>query len=336
MKTITHESCGIFCCNASLGKIVVQTGIVQRFVVCLMLLVAGTLYAQSISSTITGAVVDPQGAVISNAKITANNLSKNVQFKTNTDAEGRFAFSQIEPGTYNITIEAQGFKKLEKRGIELSTNTNLPLGELKLQVGAVSDTVEVTAVGQHLQIESGDRSDTLVHKQVNNIALNSRSYLPLVALVPGVTTSAPQGGIAGKGGLGNISVNGVRANENNLELDGLNNVDTGANNSQNASISLDSVEEFRVLTNAYQAQYGHFAGAQILVITKSGTPQYHGSGYWFHRNDSLNASNWSNGLTRGQPFNPGVNNPDGTLLKAKFRLNDAGWPFGGPVQIPKE
>ena len=324
MKTITHESCSLFCLNASGVKKLVQTGIAQGLVTCLlMLFVAGTLYAQSISSTITGVVVDSQDALISNAKITANNLSKNVQFKTNTDAEGRFAFSQIEPGTYNITIEAQGFKKLEKRGIELSTNTNLPLGELKLQVGAVSDTVEVTAVGQHLQIESGDRSDTLVHKQVNNIALNSRSYLPLVALVPGVTTSAPQGGIAGKGGLGNISVNGVRSNENNLELDGLNNVDTGANNSQNASISLDSVEEFRILTNAYQAQYGHSAGAQILVLTKSGTPQYHGSGYWFHRNDSLNANTWTNGLTT--PAKP----------RPLFRLNDIGWTFGGPVQIPK-
>ena len=331
-----HESCSLFCLNAPGIKNLVQKGIAQGLVTCLlMLLVAGTLYAQSISSTITGVVVDSQDALIPNAKITATNVSKNVQLRTNTDAEGRFAFAQIEPGTYNITIEAQGFKKLEKRGIELSTNTNLPLGELKMQVGAVSDTVEVTAVGQHLQNESGDRSDTLLNKQVNNIALNSRSYLPLVALVPGVTTSAPQGGVAGRGGLGNISANGVRGNENNLELDGLNNVDTGANNSQLTTLSLDSVEEFRVLTNSYQAQYGHSAGAQILVLTKSGTPQYHGSGYWFHRNDSLNASNWANGLTKGLPPRPGATNPDGTLLKQKFRLNDAGWTLGGPVQIPK-
>jgi hypothetical protein len=104
-------------------------------------------------------------------------------------------------------------------------------------------------------------------------------------------------------------------------------VDTGANNSQLATLSLDSVEEFRVLTNSYQAEYGHSAGAQILVITKSGTPQYHGSGYWFHRNDSLNANTWTNGLTT--PSNP---TPRPT---PKFRLNDAGWTFGGPVQIPK-
>jgi hypothetical protein len=289
----------------------------------LMLFVAGALYAQSISSTITGEVVDPQGSVVPNAKVTANNVSKNLLLSANTDAQGRFVFAQIEAGSYNITIEAPGFKKLEKNGIALSANTNLPLGEFKLELGAVSQTVEVTAVGQQLQTESGDRSDTLLNKQINNIALNSRSYLPLVALVPGVTTSAPQGGAAGKGGLGNISVNGVRANENNLELDGLNNVDTGANNSQNVSISLDSVEEYRVLTNSYDAQYGHSAGAQILVVTKSGTPQYHGSGYWFHRNDSLNANTWFDGLTT--PARP----------TPKFRLNDAGWTIGGPVQIPK-
>jgi len=322
-----HESCSVFCLNASRKMNLGQMGTAKLTCLLmtslLMFFVAGALYAQSISSTITGAVVDPQGSVIVNAKITANNVSKNLVLTANTDAEGRFVFAQIEPGSYNITIEAQGFKKLEKSGIALSANTDLPLGELKLQVGAVAETVEVNAVGQQLQTESGDRSDTLLNKQINNIALNSRSYLPLVALVPGVTTAAPQGGAAGKGGLGNISVNGVRANENNLELDGLNNVDTGANNSQNASISLDSVEEFRILTNSYDAQYGHSAGAQILVITKSGTPQYHGSGYWFHRNDSLNANNWANGLTT--PAKP----------TAKFRLNDAGWTLGGPVQIPK-
>jgi hypothetical protein len=331
-----NESYSIFCLNAPGKKNLVQTRIAQYLLTCILLLfVAGTLYGQSISSTITGVVVDSQDALVPNATVTANNTSKNVQLKTQTDAEGRFAFAQIEPGTYNITIEAQGFKKLERRGIELSTNTNLPLGEMKLQVGAVSDTVEVTAVGQHLQNESGDRSDTLLNKQVNNIALNSRNYLPLVALVPGVTTATAQGGVAGRGGLNQISVNGVRNNENNLELDGLNNVDTGSNGSQLTTISLDSVEEFRVLTNSYDAQYGHSAGAQILVLSKSGTPTYHGSGYWFHRNDSLNASNWSNGLTKGKAFVPGSSNPDGTLLKQKFRLNDLGWTFGGPVQIPK-
>src|SRR5712692_11627726 len=107
-----------------------------------MLFVAGTLYAQSISSTITGVVVDSQDALIPNAKITANNVSKNVLLSTNTDAQGRFVFAQIEPGTYNITIEAPGFKKLEKSGIELSANTNLPLGEFKLQLGAVAETVQ--------------------------------------------------------------------------------------------------------------------------------------------------------------------------------------------------
>jgi hypothetical protein len=204
-----HKSCSTSRLNASGRKSLINL-IAQRLGTCLLVLfVSGTLHAQSISSTITGAVVDPQGALIPNAKITANNLSKNVLLITNTDAQGRFVFSQIEPGSYNITIEAPGFKKLERSGIALSANTNLPLGELKLELGEVSATVEVTTLGQQLQTESGDRSDTLVSKQITNIALNSRSYLPLVALVPGVTTSAPQGGSAGRGGLGNISANGV-------------------------------------------------------------------------------------------------------------------------------
>jgi len=126
-----HKSCSIFCLNASGVKILVQKRIAQRLVTCLLVVfVAGALYAQSISSTITGAVVDPQGSLVSNAKVTASNVSKNVLLQTNTDMQGRFVFAQIEPGRYNITIEAPGFKKLEKKDIELSTNTNLPLGKL--------------------------------------------------------------------------------------------------------------------------------------------------------------------------------------------------------------
>src|SRR5260370_16197794 len=154
-----HESCSVFCLNVSRKKHLGQMG-TAKLSCLLMFFVAGALYAQSISSTITGAVVDPQGAVIVNAKITANNVSKNVLLTANTDAQGRFVFAQIEPGSYNITIEAPGFKKLEKSGIALSANTNLPLGEFKLQLDAVADTVHRTAVGQQLQTESGDRSDT--------------------------------------------------------------------------------------------------------------------------------------------------------------------------------
>jgi hypothetical protein len=128
-------------------------------------------------------------------------------------------------------------------------------------------------------------------KVLQNIAINGRSYLPLVALIPGVTT-APNLQTAGHAGIGNISANGGRANQNNLTLDGVGDVDTGNNGDQLATISLDSVQEFRVLTSNYQAEYGRSSSAQISVVTKSGTSDFHGSAYWFYRHEGLNANNW--------------------------------------------
>ena len=192
--------------------------------------------------------------------------------------------------------------------------------EVVLQLGQVTETVEVTAQGLQLQTDTAERSASITGKQVTNIALNGRSYLPLVALVPGVTT-APSLPTASHGGVGSITVNGGRSNQNNLTLDGVGDVDTGNNGDQLATVSLDSVQEFRVLTSNYQAQYGRSSGAQISVVTKSGTDQFHGSGYIEHRNESLNANNW-------------LNNRDGQP-RALFRFNDAGYTLGGPIYGPR-
>lgn len=296
-----------------------RTRILQVLTLSLLLFVAEAVSSQTVSSTLSGSVVDRQDAAIVNAHITATNLSKNRVLTAQSDSQGRFVFAQIDPGIYKIEVESPGFRKVEKTGIELNANTNLPLGVFRLEPGQVTESVEVQAVGVQLQTESAERSDTLISKQVTNIALNSRSYLPLLALVPGVTTT-PNLQTASHAGLGGISVNGLRANQNNLSLDGINNVDTGNNGDQLATISLDSVQEFRVLSSNYQAQYGRSGSSQIVVLTKSGTPEYHGSGYLFHRHESLNANNW-------------INKRDG-LPRKKQRYNDAGYTFGGPVAIP--
>jgi len=148
---------------------------------------------------------------------------------------------------------------------------------------------------------------------MENIAVNSRSYLDLVKLVPGVVSTVNLQ-TAGPGGLGSISANGTRTNSNQLTINGISNVDTGSNGGANVTISLDSVQEFKILTGVYQAEYGRSMGAQISVATKSGTSQYHGSGYWFHRHDSLNANNW-------------LSNRNG-LPRQLFRFNDVGATFG--------
>src|SRR5207244_3900945 len=148
----------------------------------------------------------------------------------------------------------------------------------------------------------------------------SRSYLSLTFLVPGVVSTVNLQ-TAGHSGLSSISANGARMNQNQLTLNGVGNVDTGNNGDQLATVSLDSVQEYKILTSNYQAEYGRSAGAQINVVTKSGGKEFHGSGYLFHRHEGLNANNWKN-------------NRDG-LDRNLYRFNDVGYTVGGPVLIPK-
>jgi hypothetical protein len=155
---------------------------------------------------------------------------------------------------------------------------------------------------------------------VENIAVNGRSPLALVSLVPGVVSTA-NFTQSGRGGMSSISTNGTTNNQSRLTLNGISNIDTGSNGSQLVTISIDAVQEFKMLTGAYQAEYGRNAGAQISIISKAGTAQFHGTGYWAYRNDWMNANNW-------------MNNREG-LPKNLLRQSDPGYNIGGPVYIPK-
>ncbi len=281
---------------------------------------SGIALAQTTSGSIAGTVVDAQHAAIPNASVTATEQEQKFNLSAKTDEAGRFVFTQVPPGTYAIKIQANGFKVYDLPGIVLNANDKLALGELTMLVGAVTEQIEVSATAVQLQTESAERSEALVSKQMENIAVNSRSYLDLVKLVPGVVSTVNLQ-TAGPGGLGSISANGTRLNSNQLMINGISNVDTGSNGGANVTLSLDSVQEFKILTGVYQAEYGRSMGAQISVMTKTGSSDLHGSGYWFHRNDSLNANNW-------------LNNRNG-LPRNIFRFNDMGYTLGGPVYIPK-
>ena len=286
----------------------------------LLLAVGITGYAQTTSGSISGTVVDAQHSAVPNADVTATDQEQKFTLAVKSDEGGRFVFTQIPPGTYTLNVSAPGFKKYERRNIILNANDKLAVGDMPMEVGALTEQIEVSATAVQLQTESAERSTALVSKQMENIAVNSRSYLDLVKLVPGVVSTVNLQ-TAGPGGLANISVNGTRVNSNQLTINGISNVDTGSNGSANVTMSLDSVQEFKILTGVYQAEYGRAMGAQISVVTKTGTSQYHGSGYWFHRNDSLNANNW-------------LNNRNG-LPRNLFRFNDVGFTIGGPAYIPK-
>jgi carboxypeptidase family protein/TonB-dependent receptor-like protein len=278
------------------------------------------VFGQTTSGSISGSVSDAQGAIIPGASVTATEESRKFTLSAVSDETGRFVFAQVPPGTYTISIELAGFKRFDRKNIVLSANDRLVLGTLKIEVGQVTDSVSVTAEAVLLKTESAERSDTLVARQIENIGVNGRSPLALMALVPGVVATGDFR-TGGPGGLGSISANGSRNNQNQYTINGISNVDTGSGGSVNVTVSQDSVQEFKVLAGVYQAEYGRSAGSQITVVTKTGTSEFHGSGYWFHRHDSLNANTW-------------LNNRQG-LPRGLQRFNDVGYTIGGPIKKDK-
>ena len=285
-----------------------------------LLLAASVGYAETVTASLSGTVVDPQHAVLSGALVTATEEGKDAHFVTRTDSSGRFVFPQLPPGIYDIVIVNAGFRTFEHKAVTVNANDKLSIGEVTMAIGPTEQVVEVTTTITPLQLESAERSAALVGEQLQNVAVNSRSYLDLVKLTPGVVSTVNLQ-TAGTGGLGSIAANGARANQNQLTINGIGDVDSGSNTTQNITLSLDSIQEFKILTSAYQAEYGRSSGAQISVVTKSGTSEFHGSGYWFHRHEGLNANNWMNNF-KGLP-------------RRLFRFNDAGYTFGGPIYIPK-
>ena len=277
-------------------------------------------YAQNITGSMSGRVVDAQGASVPNASVTATEPDKNVNTVTKTTEQGEFSVAGLLPGNYTIVVQAAGFKKLSRTGVELNAQDKLALGNLTLEVGAVTESVEVSATQALLQTDSVERSEAIVGKQIANIEVNGRNPLDMAKLIPGVVSTANVS-VGGAGGLGSIEVNGNRGSMNQLTINGIGDVDTGANNSQNVTVSVDSIAEFKVLTGQYQAEYGRSAGGQIAMVTKSGTDQFHGSGYIYHRHDDLNANTF-------------INNVRG-LGRTLYRYNDPGYTIGGPLFLPK-
>jgi hypothetical protein len=182
--------------------------------------------AQTTSGSMAGSVVDPQQAAVVGATVTATEETKNFTITAATDSEGRFVFPQVPPGTYTITVEAKSFKKLQRKGVLLVSNDRLTLGDFVLELGATSESVTITGEATLIQAESAERSFAVQDEIIRNTGVNTRSFINLAALAPGVifTTNNGQGA-----GITNFSANGVRQNSNNLQVDGITNVDTGNN-----------------------------------------------------------------------------------------------------------
>jgi carboxypeptidase family protein/TonB-dependent receptor-like protein len=304
---------------------------------CLSALMA-TVSAQTTSTTILGAVTDSSGAAVSAAKVTATNTKTGVKREGATSSTGDFSFSLLDVGVYDVTIEAQGFRPEVRRNIILEINEKVRV-DFVLQVGATTEKIEVVAENATLRTDDATLGQTIEQRRVEELPLNNRNLGALAILQPGVQYG-PRSGTDGQGfgqrqgshgipipGIGlSFVANGQRETNQHATLDGV--VATEARvNTIPFSPSVEAVQEFKVLSGSYSAEYGFNAGAQTIIVTKSGGNEWHGSAFEFLRNDVFDAEN----------FFQNYFNPPGAPRSKKdsLRQNNFGGVLTGPFMIPK-
>ncbi|HWB96044.1 MAG TPA: carboxypeptidase regulatory-like domain-containing protein [Bryobacteraceae bacterium] len=258
----------------------------------LLVLITSSLFAQQNTATILGTVADPSGAVIAEAKITAADERTGFSRSVTSDAGGAYLIPLLPIGNnYRVTVEATGFKTHVQSGITLQLNQNARV-DIRLEVGSVSENVTVTAGAPLVDTYSSQGGDVVESKRITELPLNGRNPLQLATLLPGVTVSQNPTALTGGDRSANfVSVNGSRLNETDYQLDGMR-FQGSYNNSGLNYPSPDALEEFKLVTNSYSAEYGYYAGSIFTAVTRSGTNSLHGTGWEFLRNDALNARNF--------------------------------------------
>ena len=216
-----------------------------------LVLLPAVCLAQQVSGSIGGTVVDKQGAVVPNAKVILTNIAEGDVRESVTNANGVFFFNPLKPSVYNVRIESAGFKSHQRNEVRVFANDRLDLGSVELEVGGVTESIVVEASTEEIRTQGADRFGVLNSKQVVDLALLTRDFLQLTRTIPGVVQN---GGVGG-------AINGNRNNSNNLTVDGVTNIDTGSNGGVLATMNMDMIAEFKVLTNAAPAEFGRSSGA---------------------------------------------------------------------------
>jgi Carboxypeptidase regulatory-like domain/TonB dependent receptor len=288
--------------------------------VSLCLICSTNMSGQGTGGRILGRVSDPSGAVLSGVKVTLTNEATSVSNETTTNANGDYGFPQVPVGTYRMDFDLTGFKKNLQRGVNVDLNQVVTVNSV-LQIGATKETVEVTSEAPLVDTTSTQLGAIMDSRQVSNLPLNSRDTYQLLQLQPGVmsTVGSSNSLVYGSDSPGAVSVNGGRGRSNNFSVNGGDANDLFAN-LPTVQPSPDSIDEFRVITNTFDAEYGRNSGSVINVVTKSGTNDLHGSAYEFFRNKVLNANYYC--LTAAEGL---------SCDKPQFNQNQFGGTFGGPI-----
>jgi len=286
------------------------------------ILFSSVLLRADVTGSITGVVHDPRMAVVTGATVQVTNVQTNVTQQATTGADGSYHFLALSPGNYKITATAPGFRAYNATDITLQVNDQLRI-DIALQVGTVAETIDVSASAVHVETENTQVGDVIDSKKMLALPLNGRSYLDLLGLQAGVaptTAGTVEGNTQSNRPVsgyitntGNVSVNGQRETANAFLVNG-GDVSEGRNLGAGLVPNLDSVQEFRLITNSFDAEYGKFSGAVMNAITKSGTNKFHGDVFEFLRNDAMDAKNF---FFTDQP-------------KSELRRHQFGFTAGGP------
>jgi hypothetical protein len=290
------------------------------FLACMFLAIPAL--GQSDVGTIVGFVRDQSGAVVPGASVTIRNEGTAAEQTVTADGQGRYTVPNLRPADYSMTVEAKGFKKFTSTHNNLAANSTINL-DANLEIGQLTQTVEVTATASVLQTESGAVQAQVTGQQIRDQQLNGRNPLYMGSLLPGVRSGSTLGdfNFAVGGGVP-FQINGARTQDTLVTFDGAPAVRTRGSGAIIGVASVDATQEMQILTAGYEAEYGSAAGGQVRIVTKSGTRDFHGSAYEYLRNSAMNANTWSRNLTPSTRFAP------------PFRYNNFGFTFGGPIWIP--
>ena len=294
--------------------------------ICSLTLLVATVHpalAQEITASIAGAVMDQSGGMLPGVVVTLRHVGTGRVIEETTGAEGVYFVSGLPIGEYEVTFTLSGFQIRTVRGVKLSVNDRLRV-DATLAAGGVTEVVEVT--GQILPQATTSVQKLIDSRQVQELPINNRNFAKLAELAPGVSSD-----LADEQGFGlsanmSLSINGARRNGVNWLVDGVQNVDVGSNITLLSTPTLESIEQFTIITSSYAAEWPRSGGGVINVVTKSGTNRYSGSGYEFFRSDALNSNSW----LRKQNTDPAIrDNP------ADLDYNNFGYTVGGPVMRDK-
>ncbi len=284
------------------------------WILLLILVVSQSAFAQTVVGRISGTVQDANGAGVPNASVKVINTANNSERTVTSDENGFYTITNLPVAVYTIEAEAKGYKKALVSGQSVTADARLTV-DLKMEVGEVSETVEIVgAAGETVNTTSGEVSRVIDQQQVQNLALNGRNYIQLLSFVPGVALlNDDQLELTTSLATNNQSINGNRGQTNNVTIDGGFNLQSGSNASQINNLGIDYIQEVKIQTSNFSAEYGRNSGAQVSLVTRSGGNDFHGSAFEFIRNDKLDARSF---------FAP---------VRPALRFNNFGYSFGGPI-----